>query len=34
MEGYQVTTMDEAAAQADYLGLPPAGPFKPQHYQY
>jgi len=28
MEGYQVTTMDEAAAQG-YLNLPGSGPFKP-----
>ena len=23
-----------SAAQADYLGLPSAGPFKPEHYRY
>ena len=30
--GVKLTAL--SAAQADYLGLPSAGPFKPEHYRY
>jgi adenosylhomocysteinase len=30
--GVKLTSL--SAAQADYLGLPSAGPFKPEHYRY
>jgi adenosylhomocysteinase len=30
--GVKLTTL--TAAQADYLGLPQNGPFKPDHYRY
>lgn len=30
--GVQLSTLTEK--QADYLGVPPAGPFKPDHYRY
>ena len=30
--GVKLTTL--SAAQADYLNLPSAGPFKPEHYRY
>jgi len=30
--GAKLTTLSEE--QAEYLGLPTAGPFKPEHYRY
>jgi adenosylhomocysteinase len=30
--GVKLTAL--SGAQADYLGLPSAGPFKPEHYRY
>ena len=30
--GVKLTTMSKA--QADYIGVPPSGPFKPDHYRY
>jgi len=30
--GVKLTTL--TPHQADYLGLPPAGPFKPEYYRY
>jgi adenosylhomocysteinase len=30
--GAKLTTLSKD--QADYIGVPPAGPFKPDHYRY
>ncbi len=29
-----VTLTELSQAQADYIGVPQAGPFKPEHYRY
>jgi adenosylhomocysteinase len=29
-----VTLTELSPAQADYIGVPQAGPFKPEHYRY